>query len=66
MRVCEHCRERGGTEHITVIVDAFGAAVTERMYAQFWLCAVCLDAVRQLFVRDDNLKRRVAAALRRS
>lgn len=66
MRYCEHCKDREGTEHITVIVDAFGPETAERLYAQFWLCAACVKALHQLFTRDDGLKGRIAAALLRA
>jgi hypothetical protein len=66
MRYCEYCKRAEGTEHITVIVDAFGPTASERFYAQFWLCPDCVKALGQLFVRDDGLKGRIASALLRA
>lgn len=65
MRYCQSCQEREGREHITVIVDAFGPETTERLYAQFWLCAECVTVLQRLFVRDAGIKGRVARTLTR-
>ena len=63
MAVCQACEQNSAVFHVTLSVVVVGPVGSHTKPVQFLLCERCEINLRQVMVRDEFQKRRIAARL---